>query len=99
VRCLRYSAVARSVSSNAIGYGGLLGSFGAGGVLGALILQPALASLFIFTTGDIANEETEATLSGTGAPCVEKPFSVQQLISVVEKTMGKAAIRLTRLTG
>ena len=34
-------AVARSVSNNAIGYGVLLGSFGAGGVLGALILQPA----------------------------------------------------------
>ena len=26
----------------------------------------------------------------TGAPCVEKPFLVQQFISVVEKTMGKA---------
>jgi hypothetical protein len=34
-------AVARSVSNNAIGYGVLLGSFGAGGVLGALILQSA----------------------------------------------------------
>jgi len=34
-------AVARSVSNNAIGYGVLLGSFGAGGILGALILQPA----------------------------------------------------------
>jgi hypothetical protein len=34
-------AVARIVGNNAIGYGVLLGSFGAGGVLGALILQPA----------------------------------------------------------
>jgi MFS family permease len=34
-------AVARGVSNNAIGYGVLLGSFGAGGILGALILQPA----------------------------------------------------------
>jgi hypothetical protein len=34
-------SVARSVGNNAIGYGVLLGSFGAGGVLGALILQPA----------------------------------------------------------
>ncbi len=34
-------AVARSVSNNPIGYGVLLGSFGAGGVLGALLLQPA----------------------------------------------------------
>lgn len=34
-------AVARSVSNNATGYGVLLGSFGAGGILGALILQSA----------------------------------------------------------
>jgi predicted MFS family arabinose efflux permease len=33
-------AVARSVGHGAIGYGALLGSFGAGGVLGALSLQP-----------------------------------------------------------
>jgi CheY-like chemotaxis protein len=39
---------------------------------------------------DGANEETAATLRKTGAPCVEKPFRVQQFISVVEKTMGKA---------
>ena len=42
----------------------------------------------VFITGDIANEETVATLQKTGAPCVEKPFLVQQFISVVEKTMG-----------
>ena len=30
-----------------------------------------------------------ATLRQTGAPCVEKPFRVQQFISVVEQTMGK----------
>ena len=33
-------AVARGVGNSAIGYGVLLGSFGVGGVLGALILQP-----------------------------------------------------------
>jgi DNA-binding NtrC family response regulator len=61
--------------------------------------RPELASRFVFTTGDIANEQTLATLRKTGAPCVEKPFLIQQLISVVEKTMGKTASRLTRLTG
>jgi DNA-binding NtrC family response regulator len=44
-----------------------------------------------FTTSDIANDETLDTLRRTGAPCIEKPFRIQQLISVVEKTMGKAA--------
>jgi CheY-like chemotaxis protein len=52
--------------------------------------RPELAARVVFITGDIANEETVATLRETGAPCVEKPFRVQQFISVVEKTMGKA---------
>jgi DNA-binding NtrC family response regulator len=53
--------------------------------------RPELASKVVFITGDIANEETVATLQKTGAPCVEKPFLVQQFISVVEKTMGRAS--------
>jgi DNA-binding NtrC family response regulator len=52
--------------------------------------RPELASRIVFITGDIANEETVETLRRTGAPCVEKPFRVQQFIEVVEKTMGKA---------
>jgi FixJ family two-component response regulator len=66
-----------------------------GGINGAdvhaWILQhrPELASRIIFITGDIANEETVETLRKTGAPCVEKPFRVQQFITVVENTLGK----------
>lgn len=52
--------------------------------------RPPLALRLVFITGDIANEETVATLQKTGAPCVEKPFRVKQFIAVVEKTMGKA---------
>ena len=52
--------------------------------------RPELAPRIVFITGDIANEDTVATLRRTGAPCVEKPFRVQQFISVVEKTIGKA---------
>src|SRR5258707_12323880 len=51
--------------------------------------RPELVSRLVFITGDIANEETAATLQRTGAPCVEKPFRVQQFISVVEQTIGK----------
>ena len=50
--------------------------------------RPELVSRVIFITGDIVNEETAATLRRTGAPCVEKPFRVQQLIGVVEKVFG-----------
>ena len=52
--------------------------------------RPELASKVVFITGDIANEETAATLRRTGAPCVEKPFRLQEFIACVEKTMGRA---------
>ena len=69
-----------------------------GGVDGAqvhawiAVHRPELASKLVFITGDLANEETMATLRNTGAPCVEKPFRVQQFIAVVEKTMGRALV-------
>jgi DNA-binding NtrC family response regulator len=65
-----------------------------GGVDGADVWQwigqhrPELLSKVIFITGDIVNEETAAALRRTGAPYVEKPFRVQQLIVVVEKFLG-----------
>src|SRR5580693_7067872 len=68
-----------------------------GGVDGAQVYawiatnRPELASRLVFITGDIANEETAATLRRTGAPCVEKPFRVHDFITVVEQTLGKAA--------
>src|ERR1700731_4115398 len=68
-----------------------------GGVDGAQVYawiathRPELASRVVFITGDIANEETAATLRRTGAPCVEKPFRVHEFISVVEQTLGRAA--------
>jgi DNA-binding NtrC family response regulator len=63
-----------------------------GGQVHAWIAQhrPDLASRIIFITGDIANEETVATLRETGAPCVEKPFRVQPFIDIVSRTFGKA---------
>src|ERR1700691_4713107 len=68
-----------------------------GGVDGAQVYawiaanRPELATRLVFITGDIANEETAATLRRTGAPCVEKPFRVHDFISVVEQTLGRAA--------
>jgi len=51
--------------------------------------RPALKSRIILISGDTANSETQALLANSGTPCIEKPFRVQQLISVVEKTFGK----------
>lgn len=52
--------------------------------------RPELAQRIVFITGDIVNEETVAILRETGAPCVEKPFRVQDLLATVEETIGKA---------
>src|SRR5205823_10543458 len=52
--------------------------------------RPDLASRVVLITGDIADEQTVTKLRKTGVPWVEKPFGVQQLISVVQQTMGKA---------
>ena len=52
--------------------------------------RPQLVSRVVFITGDTVNEETLAILRRTGAPCVEKPFRVQQLMAVVQKIFGKA---------
>jgi DNA-binding NtrC family response regulator len=51
--------------------------------------KPALKSRIILISGDTANSETQALMANSGTPCIEKPFRVQQLISVVEKTFGK----------
>jgi CheY-like chemotaxis protein len=68
-----------------------------GGVDGAQVYawiathRPGLARRLVFITGDMANEETAATLRRTGAPCVEKPFRVHDFIAVIEQTMGRVA--------
>jgi len=51
--------------------------------------RPTLKSRIILISGDTANSETQALLANSGTPCIEKPFRVQQLMSMVEKTFGK----------
>lgn len=51
--------------------------------------RPELGSKIILISGDTANSETQDLLARSGTPCIEKPFRVHQLISVVEKTFGK----------
>ena len=53
--------------------------------------RPELHHKLIFITGDIVNEDTARTLRRTGAPCVEKPFRVQELIAAVEKVFGTSS--------
>jgi len=51
--------------------------------------RPELKSRIILISGDTANSETQALLATSGTPCIEKPFRVQQLLSIVERTFGK----------
>ena len=51
--------------------------------------RPELRTRIILISGDTANSETQTLLAQSGTPCIEKPFRVQQLMSVVEKTFGK----------
>jgi DNA-binding NtrC family response regulator len=51
--------------------------------------RPELAGKIILISGDTANSETQTLLRSSAIPFIEKPFRVQQLISIVEKTFGK----------
>jgi CheY-like chemotaxis protein len=51
--------------------------------------RPELCTRIILISGDTANSDTQNFLSQSGAPCIEKPFRVQQLLTIVEKTFGK----------
>jgi len=51
--------------------------------------RPELSSRIILISGDTANSETQTLLAKSGTPCIEKPFRVQQFLSIVEKTFGK----------
>ena len=68
-----------------------------GGVSGAdvhawiVANRPELVARIIFITGDVVNDETAGMLARTGAPFVEKPFRVTQLIQTVQQVFGKSA--------
>ena len=51
--------------------------------------RPNLRTRIILISGDTANSDTQMLLKQSGTPCIEKPFRVQQLLTVVEKTFGK----------
>ena len=51
--------------------------------------RPALAQRMLFITGDTVNEETAKALERTGAPYIEKPFRVVQLLDMVKTVIGE----------
>ena len=65
-----------------------------GGVTGADVHEwvranrPELLHRILFITGDTVNQETMAILEKTGAPCIEKPFRVAQLLKSIKLLLG-----------
>ena len=49
--------------------------------------RPELLPRMLFITGDTVNEETMKTLRRTGVPCIEKPFRVQELMTVIRQVL------------
>jgi CheY-like chemotaxis protein len=77
------------------GYRGIISDMRTpGGITGADVHawvaanRPELLGRIIFITGDTVNEDTRRLLNDTGAPFIEKPFRVNQLISAVGEYFG-----------
>ncbi len=51
--------------------------------------RPLMAERFVFITGDMASSETASLVAQAKAPCIEKPFRLQQLLSTVEGIIGE----------
>jgi MFS family permease len=73
--------VARNVSNNAIGYGILLGCFGAGAVGGAMVMQPARARWSTEAVASMAVAVLGATMVATGLVHVLGGLMIVMLIS------------------
>ena len=50
---------------------------------------PELADRVIFTTGDVANDDTQSFLEREGRPFLLKPFSPDELRAMVRGTLGR----------
>ncbi|MDH7472627.1 MAG: GAF domain-containing protein [Anaerolineae bacterium] len=51
-------------------------------------MKSPLAEAMIFTTGDLANPETQAFLTETGRPCLRKPFLQEDVLAILGKVFG-----------
>ena len=50
-------------------------------------LSPALARRMIFSTGDLANQETRSFLDELGAEAIAKPFDLEEVARKVERLL------------
>lgn len=51
--------------------------------------RPELISGVIFTTGDLISGDTKSFLEQVGRPFLPKPFTIDELKTIIRKTMGQ----------
>jgi DNA-binding NtrC family response regulator len=49
--------------------------------------RPQLLSRMVFMTGDVSGEEASQVIGKTGAPCLEKPFRLDDLMAALTKVL------------
>ena len=49
--------------------------------------RPQLLSRMVFMTGDATGEEVAAVLTRTGVPCIEKPFRINELLTMLKRVL------------
>jgi two-component system NtrC family sensor kinase len=57
-------------------------------------LNPTMAQRVIFITGDTLGQETEEFLNSVKAPHLEKPFTVEDVLSTIRETLRKTGVSL-----
>jgi len=59
----------------------------------AMKIDPAFADRFIFLTGDLVNGETQEFIRSINAPCVDKPFQLEDVRRAVNEVLESVAGR------
>jgi len=49
--------------------------------------RPQLLSRMVFMTGDATGDDVAAVLTRTGVPCIEKPFRMNELLTMLKKVL------------
>jgi CheY-like chemotaxis protein len=60
--------------------------------------SPALASRFVFCSGDLVSEQSRRFLDEVGCPCLEKPFELESLEVLARQYSLKSPVRVDRAT-
>ena len=60
---------------------------------------PEMASKVLFATGDMVSKETRDFLRDTGAPCIQKPFQIDQLLDTLLTFLKQGSVHVSARAG